>query len=90
MNENIIDEFRSILKRIYSPENSGKYRSICVKTRDKDEDRILELCKAFWHPEYEYRTSDIEKYVPNLNLDHITAKRYIKELNQLLDKLGWQ
>ena len=90
MDWNTINEFRSILKRIYSPENSEKYRLICTKTCNEDEDRIWKLCEAFWHPEYKYRTSDIEKYEPNPNLDHITAKRYIKELNQLLDKLGWQ
>ena len=90
MDWNTMNEFRSILKRMYSPKNSEKYRLICTKTCNEDEDRIWKICEAFWHPEYQYRTSDIEKYVPNPNLEYVTAKRYIKELNQLLDKLGWQ
>lgn len=87
MDWNIANEFRSILKRIYSPENSEKYRLICTKTCNEDEDRIWKICEAFWHPECEYRTSDIEKYMPNPNLDYITAKRYIKEQTNYLINL---
>lgn len=86
----IIDEFRSILKRIQSPTNSEKYHSICIKTCSEDEERLWKLCEAFWPPEYKCQTPDIEKTMPNPNLDHITAKRYINEINELLDKLGWQ
>lgn len=89
MDKELIREFRDILKRIYAKENSEKYRSICIKTCNEDEERIWEICKAFWHPNYVHRTSNIEEYEPNPNLDNITAKRYIKELINLLDKLGW-
>lgn len=89
MDKEQIQAFRDVLKRIYAKENSEKYRSICIKTCNEDEKQIWKLCKAFWHPDYEQRTSDIEKYEPNPNLDNATAKRYLKELTQLLDKLGW-
>ena len=89
MEKDTIAAFRDILRRIYLKENSEKYQLICTKVCNADEERIWQLCKAFWHPKYSYRTFDIEKYEPNPNLDDITAKRYIKELTQLLDKLGW-
>lgn len=89
MEQETIQSFRNILKRIYAKENSEKYRSICIKTRNEDEERVWSLCEAFWHPDYEQRTSDSEKYVPNPYLDNAKAKRYIQELNDLLDKLGW-
>lgn len=90
MEQEVIQAFRNILKRIYAKENSERYNSICIKTRNEDEDRVWEICKAFWHPDYAHRTSDIENYEPNPNLDNAIAKRYLKELTQLLDKLGWQ
>ena len=83
------NEFRNILRRIYSLENSERYHSICAKNHNPDADRIWMLCEAFWHPDYAHRTYDIEKYEPNPYLDNATAKRYLKELNHLLDKLGW-
>lgn len=89
MEKELIQAFRDVLKRIYAKENSEKYHSICIKTCNEDEERIWKLCEAFWHPDYAYRKSDIEKYEPNPNLDNVTAKRYLKELNHLLDKLGW-
>ena len=89
MKKELIQKFRNILKRIYAKENSGKYHSICAKTCNDDEERVWTLCEAFWHPDYAHRTTDIEKYEPNPNLDSATAKRYLKELTQLLDKLGW-
>ena len=90
MEKEVIQAFRNTLKRIYAKENSERYHSICVKTCNDDEERIWKLCEAFWHPEYSCRTSDIEKYKPNPNLDNITAQRYIGELTYLLDKLGWK
>lgn len=89
MEKDTINAFRNVLRRIYAKENSEKYRSICIKTCNEDEERVWSLCETFWHPDYEKRTSDIEKYVPNPYLDNAKAKRYIKELNDLLDKLGW-
>lgn len=89
MDKEQIQAFRDVLKRIYAKENSEKYRSICIKTCNEDEERVWKLFEAFWHPDYEHRTSDIEKYEPNPNLDNATAKRHLKELTQLLDKLGW-
>lgn len=89
MQKDTVTALRNVLRRIYAKENKEKYHLICTKTSNQDEERIWELCKAFWHPEYLYRTSDIEKYEPNPSLDDATAKRYLKELTQLLDKLGW-
>lgn len=89
MGKDTINAFRNVLQRIYAKENSEKYRLICIKPCNEDEERVWSLCEAFWHPDYEKRTSDIEKYVPNPYLDNSKAKRYIKELNDLLDKLGW-
>ena len=89
MEKEVIQAFRNILKRIYAKENSEKYNSICAKTRSEDEERVWKLCEAFWHPDYAHRTSDIEKYEPNPSLDDATAKRYLEELTQLLNKLGW-
>ena len=68
--------FRQILKRIYAEANKEKYHLICTKTSNQDEERIWELCKAFWYPEYSCRTSNIEAYEPNLSLDDVTAQRY--------------
>lgn len=89
MQKDTVSAIRNILQRIYVKENIAKYDLICNKISNQDEERIWELCKAFWHPEYSCRTSDIEKYEPNPSLDDATAKRYLKELTQLLDKLGW-
>ena len=89
MEKETIQAFRNTLKRIYAKENSERYNSILIKTLNEDEERIWKLCEAFWHPDYAHRTSDIEKYEPNPNLDNDTAKRYLKELNHLLDELGW-
>ena len=89
MQKDTVTAFRNVLRRIYAKENKTKYDLICTKINNPDEERIWELCEAFWHPEYSCRTSDIEKYEPNPSLDDATAKRYLKELTQLLDKLGW-
>lgn len=53
MEQEIIQSFRNILKRIYAKENSEKYRSICIKTCNEYEERVWTLCEAFWHPNYE-------------------------------------
>ena len=89
MEKKLIQAFRDVLKRIYAKENSEKYYSICIKTCNEDEERVWKLCEEFWYPDYAHRTSDIEKYEPNPNLDNATAKRHLKELTELLDKLGW-
>lgn len=89
MEKSYIEEFRSILRRLKASSNCERYNSICTKPSNADEKRIWKLCEAFWHPDYEQRTSDIEKYEPNPNLDSTTAEKYLKELTQLLDKLGW-
>lgn len=89
MEKKVIQAFHDILKRIESKENSEKYRSICIKTNNDDEERVWKLCEEFWHPDYAHRTSDIDKYEPNPYLDNDIAKEYIEELTQLLDKLGW-
>ena len=89
MEKELIQAFRDVLKRIYAKENSEKYYSICIKTCNEDEERVWKLGEEFWYPDYAHRTSDIEKYEPNPNLDNATAKRHLKELTELLDKLGW-
>lgn len=89
MDKEVTQAFCNILKRIYAKENSEKYNLICVKPLNEDEERVWQLCESFWHPDYDHRTSDIEKYEPNPNLDNATAKRHITEITQLLDKLGW-
>lgn len=89
MQKDTVIAFRQVLKRIYAKENKEKYHLICAKASNQDEERIWELCKAFWHPEYSCRTSNIDDFEPNPSLDDVTAKRHIKELTHLLDKLGW-
>ncbi len=90
MEKDTVVAFRDVLRRIYAKENIEKYHSICTKTCCEDEERVWKLCEAFWPAEYSDRTSDIDNYEPNPNLDNVTARRYINELNQLLDKLGWK
>lgn len=89
MNQNTIQEFRNVLKRIYLQENRERYTSLYAPERNGDEERIWKLCEEFWPPEYSKRTPNIEAYAPNSNLDDVIARRYIKELTELLDKLGW-
>ena len=90
MDTYITNEFRRILKRMYLPENDEKRRLICTKTCNEDEERVWKLCRAFWPTENGQTEFSIEEYVPNQQLDRATAKRYIKELDELLDKLGWR
>ena len=82
-------EFVKILHRIYSVDNREKYRLINIKTNNSDEERVWQLCGEFWHPDYSHREHNIDDYEINPNLDEIMARKYIKELNELLDKLGW-
>lgn len=56
MQKDTVTAFRNVLRRIYAKENKEKYHLICTKTSNQDEERIWELCKAFWHPEYLCRT----------------------------------
>lgn len=82
--------FENILSRIYSKENEEKYNLLATGICNEDEARIWELCEKFWfHPDSSYRTYNGKDYKLNHNLDNNMAKRYINELTQLLDKLGW-
>lgn len=80
MQKDTVTAFHNVLRRIYAKENKEKYHLICTKTSNQDEERIWELCKAFWHPEYLCRTSDIEKYEPNPSLDDATASFFYTQL----------
>lgn len=84
------EAFRNILRRIMADSNRERYRAICQHTCNKDEERIWQLCEHFWPKAYSDRSLNIEEYHPNNELDEFTAKRYIIELNDLLDKLGWE
>lgn len=90
MRKETIQAFRDMLRRIYAKENYERYCKICKGTSNGDEERIWECCKAFWPNDCLQSTLDIEKYMPNPLLDDGTANDYIKELIDLLDKLGWK
>lgn len=81
--------FRDVLSRMKADSNRERYNNICVETRNSDEERIWELCQKFWPKEDSDRKENIEDYVVNPCLDERNANRELRELNELLDKLGW-
>ncbi len=90
MDKNILSDFKELLRRMYSNENYKKRRKISTELCNDDETRIWEICKHFWNTDYSQRSLDIEQFEPDPELDDLKAKRYIKELTELLDKLGWE
>lgn len=89
MENTYVKGFRDVLSRMKDESNREKYNSICVRTHNEDEERIWELCQKFWPQDYSDRKENIEEYVVNTSLDVAMANRYLHELNDLLDKLGW-
>ena len=77
------------MRRLKAESNCERYYCICTQRCNADEERIWQLCQKFWPQEYFDRDVSIEEYVANDCLDEQTAKRYLKELSDLLDKLGW-
>ena len=87
--QEVTEAFRDILRRIKSEENKDRYNSLGIRTTSESEERIWTLCEKFWPAEYEARKENIDDYIINENLDLMMAKRYLAELEELLDSLGW-
>lgn len=90
MEKSYIEDFRNILRRLKANSNCERYNSICTKLCSADEERIWALCQKFWPQLYTDRNIDIDKYVANNCLDEKTAQKCLAEINELLDKLGWE
>lgn len=88
-NEEITIAFRNILKRMKSEANKERYNALVLRPTSESEERIWDLCKKFWPSAYENRDGDLNTYVVNDNIDPIRAKRYLAELESMLDNLGW-
>lgn len=82
------ERFRNILKRLNSDSNREHYNAICTLPSDNaDEKRVWDICKEFWGKNE--APLDIENYDVK-DLDAACAKRLLDELEELLDKLGWE
>ena len=90
MEKSYAEGFRNILRTLKSTDNSERYRAICTPPCTADEDRIWYLCERFWPRAHSDRDVSIEKYVANDCLDESVAWKYLEEINELLDKLGWE
>lgn len=90
MEKQYIEGFRNVLRRLKANSNYERYNSICSKPCNADEERIWVLCQKFWPQLYSDRNVSIEKYVANNCLDEGTAQKYLAEIHELLDKLGWE
>lgn len=90
MERNYVDDFKNVLRRLYAPSNSARYNSICSGRGNADEERVWSLCQVFWPPFYTPGNAIIDNYVGNNCLDDGTAQKYITEIQELLDKLGWE
>lgn len=90
MEKSYIEDFRNILRRLKANSNCERYNSICTKPCNADEERIWALCQKFWPQLYSDRNIIIEKYVANDCYDERTAQKYLAEIHELLDKLGWE
>lgn len=89
MNDNTALAFKEILKRIHLEDNYDKRCGLFSPAHSDKEQRIWDICKAFWPVNYADRIFFIDKYIPNQDLDDPLAKRYIEELTSLLDELEW-
>ena len=82
------ERFRNILNRLNSDSNREHYNAICTLPSDNaDEKRVWDICKEFWGKNE--APLDIENYDVK-DLDAAYAKRLLDELEELLDKLGWE
>ena len=82
------ERFRNILKRLNSDSNREHYNAICTLPSDNaDEKRVWDICKEFWGKNE--APVDRENYDVK-DLDAAYAKRLLDELEELLDKLGWE
>jgi len=90
MEKSYIEGFRNVLRRLNATNNSERYTAICTQICNPDEERVWILCQKFWPQVYSARTISIDKYVANDCLDEKIALKYIKEIHELLDKLGWE
>ena len=89
MEKPYVNGFRNVLRRVKAQNNCERYNSICNPC-SADEERIWVLCQKFWPQLYADRNIDIDKYVANNCLDEKTAQKYLFEIHELLDKLGWE
>lgn len=78
--------YRNILKRIYSEENRERYIKLFFR-RNPDEDRLYMLCSRFNGNNRD--TFPIENF-DVLDRDIVVAQCDLKEIEELLDKLGWE
>ena len=90
MEKPYVNDFRNVLRRVKAQNNCERYNSICTNPCGADEERIWVLCQKFWPQLYTDRNIDIDKYVANNCLDEKTAQKYLFEIHELLDKLGWE
>ena len=81
--------YRDILRRIYSKENQERLRLFHNPDRSEEEDRIWEICQILWPNNSTQRTFIIDQWEVNPILDDPTAKRYINDLERLLNELNW-
>lgn len=82
--------FRAILKRLKAESNYQRYTAINTLANSDDEEQLWSLCKKFFPENISVKSLDIAKYCVRDNLDEHLAFRYIKEIEMLLDKLGWE
>lgn len=90
MEKPYVNSFRNVLRRVKAQNNCERYNSICTNPCGADEERIWVLFQKFWPQLYTDRNIDIDKYVANNCLDEKTAQKYLAEIHELLDKLGWE
>ena len=90
MEKQYIEGFRDVLRRLKADSNRERYNSICTRTCNADEERIWVLCQKFWPQLDSDRNIIIDKYVANDCYDERTAQKYLAEIHELLDKLGWE
>lgn len=81
--------YRDILRRIYAEENYERLRVFHNPDCSDDEDRIWDICSNLWPKDISQRTFIIDQWEIDPAMDDLTAKRYLKELELLLNKLNW-
>ena len=89
MEREYTEAFRNILRRLNLEANCERYSAICVHPDTDKEKRVWQLCEKFWPRVYSDRDVDADKYVVNDSLDERMARKYIQEIETLLDELGW-
>jgi len=81
--------YMDLLRRLYSTENYERRCALYNPNRSDDEERIWVICSKFWPQDGVQQTFVGDQQEVNPSLDDMTARRYISELKQLLDKLNW-